>query len=85
MNLKAKVIKIHEIKEFVKFGVKNKIAVAIIKDLDSEKEFKLNLWNDQIDLIKENETIEIFNAYEKKWQNQIYLNVNIYGKILRKN
>ena len=60
-------------------GKTHKVATAILKD-DSGS-IKLTLWNDQIDQVSVNDTVQIENGYITSFRGEIQLNVGKYGKL----
>jgi len=68
VNLKGKVVKIFEPREFEKNGKKGKVVNLMLADETGQ--IRLSLWNEQVKLveegqIKEGEVIEITNGYTK--------------------
>ena len=64
-----------------KFGPA-KFAYAIIEDKSGK--IRLNLWRNQVDIIKVGDYIEIINAFAKSFKGQVELNVGRSGKIVIK-
>lgn len=81
INLVAKVLEISEPREVVsKFdGRVYRVADAIIGD--DTGTIKLSLWNEQIELVKVNDTIKIENGYVRTFRGEIQLNVGKFGKL----
>lgn len=66
-NLKANVVKIHDIREINTEKFKGRIQSIVLAD--STGKITLNIWNEDIkklDKISEGDTIDILNAYSKK-------------------
>lgn len=67
VNLKAKIMKIFEAREFERKGEKGKVASMIIADETGR--IRVSLWDNQVNIIEdleEGETIEITNGYTRK-------------------
>ncbi len=56
-----------------------RVANAIISD--GTGQIKLTLWNDQIEQIKENDSVKIENGYVTSFRGEIQLNVGRYGQL----
>jgi replication factor A1 len=79
VSLTATVTEISEPREVVtKFG-NSRVATAIISD-DSGK-MKLTLWNENIEKVSENSTVQIENGYVKSYLGENQLDVGRYGKL----
>ena len=66
VNVKGKIVRIFEPREFEKNGKKGKVASLIIGDETGQ--IRISLWDDQVKVIKEleeGESIEIINGYTK--------------------
>lgn len=57
----------------------SKVAIAILED-DTGR-IRLNLWREQIDAVKEGDTIMIINAFTRMFGESIELNLGKDGKI----
>jgi replication factor A1 len=79
VDITATVKEIGTVREFNKFGKPGKVVTAVIED-DSGS-IQLTLWNEQIDIVKEGDTIKIENAYVKEWQGEKQLNIGRLGKL----
>jgi replication factor A1 len=60
-------------------GEQSRVATAVVAD-DSGT-VKLNLWNEQIDQVKTNDTVTIENGYVDSFRGETQLNVGRYGKL----
>jgi replication factor A1 len=60
-------------------GEQSRVATAVVSD-DSGT-VKLNLWNEQIDQVKSNDTVTIENGYVDSFRGETQLNVGRYGKL----
>jgi len=60
-------------------GEQSRVATAVVTD-DSGT-VKLNLWNEQIDQVKPNDTVAIENGYVDSFRGETQLNVGRYGKL----
>jgi len=60
-------------------GEQSRVATAVVAD-DSGT-VKLNLWNEQIDQVKVNDTVTIENGYVDSFRGETQLNVGRYGKL----
>ena len=81
VNIEAKVTDKSEARE-VTSRFKNetyKVATAMIAD--DTGTVKLTLWNDQIDQVKVNDTVEVQNGYIISFRGEIQLNTGKYGKL----
>lgn len=56
------------------------VATAVFED-DSGK-ISLNLWRNQIDLVKEGDVVRVENGFVRTFKDQLELNVGSRGKIL---
>ena len=73
VNLIAKVVDKGDKREVnTKYG-KSRVCDIVIKDETGE--VSLTLWNEQIDLVKEGEEVQIQGAYTTEWQGEIKLNI----------
>ncbi len=81
VNVVAKVIEKSDPRE-VHSRTKNttyNVADTVISDETGT--IKLTLWNEQIDQVNVNDTIEIENGYVTSFRGEIQLNVGRYGKL----
>jgi len=81
VNLLAKVLSLSETREVASRygGSTNRVAEAKIGDETGT--ILLTLWNENIDLVKPNDTIMIKNGYVTVYQRTLRLNVGKYGSI----
>ena len=79
VDLEAQVVSVEEPKEFEKFGNRGRVANAMIKDKSGE--IKLTLWNDEIDKVKEGDTVKITNGYCNEFQGEKQLTAGRFGKL----
>jgi replication factor A1 len=56
-----------------------RVATAVIADETGT--VKLTLWNDQIDKVKVDDTVEVENGYVTSFRGEIQLNIGKYGKL----
>lgn len=78
-TIEAEVTEIGQIREFSKFGKVGKVCNAKIKD--DSGEIKLTLWNDEINLIKQNSKIRITNGYVKEFNGELQISAGKFGKL----
>jgi replication factor A1 len=57
------------------------VADAIISD--DTGQIKLSLWDDQINLVKQGDSVSIENGYTQAFRGENSLNIGRYGKIKR--
>jgi replication factor A1 len=55
------------------------VADALIRD--DTGQIKLTLWNEQIEQVKENDSVKIENGYVTSFRGEIQLNVGRFGKL----
>jgi replication factor A1 len=80
VGITVKVLEISEAREVTtRRGEQSRVATAVVSD-DSGT-VKLNLWNEQIDQVKVNNTISIENGYVDSFRGETQLNVGRYGKL----
>jgi len=60
-------------------GEQSRVATAVVNDESGT--VKLNLWNEQIDQVKPNDTVTIENGYVDSFRGETQLNVGRYGKL----
>ena len=56
------------------------VATAVLEDETGK--IALNLWRDQIDLVKDGDLVQIENGFVKTYQDKLELNVGSRGKIV---
>jgi len=80
ISLTARVVQISEPREVTtKFGETSKVATATIQD-DSGT-ISLSLWNENIEKVHVNDTVQIDNGYMTTFRGENQLNVGRYGTI----
>ncbi|AJF61165.1 TPA: hypothetical protein HA239_05085 [Candidatus Woesearchaeota archaeon] len=79
VDVEGKITELGEVREFSKFGREGRVCNATVKD-DSGS-VKLTLWNEQIDMVKEGDTVKVKNGYVKEWQGEKQLSVGKYGSL----
>ncbi len=80
VDIAAKITEITPAREVTtRRGEQSRVATAIVAD-DSGT-VKLNLWNEQIDQVKVNDTVSIENGYVDSFRGETQLNVGRYGKL----
>ncbi len=80
VDITAKLSEITEPREVTtRRGEQSRVATAVVSD-DSGT-VKLNLWNEQIDQVKVNDTVTIENGYVDSFRGETQLNVGRYGKL----
>jgi len=62
-------------------GGNAQVADAIISDETGQ--IKLSLWDDQINLVKQGDSVSIENGYTQAFRGENSLNIGRYGKIKR--
>ena len=68
-----------EIREFQKFGKAGKVCTATAKDASGE--IKLSLWNEQVEMVNEGDTVKITNGYVNEYQGEKQLTTGRLGKL----
>ncbi|MFP3417753.1 MAG: OB-fold nucleic acid binding domain-containing protein [Nitrososphaeria archaeon] len=79
VTVTAKVSKISEPKNVNTSRGESRVAEATIEDETGS--IILNLWNEQIDMVKEGDTIEVVNGYVNTYRGVKRLNVGRYGEL----
>ena len=80
VGITVKILEISEAREVTtRRGEQSRVATAVVSD-DSGT-VKLNLWNEQIDQVKVNNTIAIENGYVDSFRGETQLSVGRYGKL----
>jgi replication factor A1 len=80
VDITAKIQEISPAREVTtRRGEQSRVATAVVSD-DSGT-VKLNLWNEQIDQVKPNDTVTIENGYVDSFRGETQLNVGRYGKL----
>jgi ssDNA-binding replication factor A large subunit len=80
IEIVAKIISIGPMQTvYTRFG-KAEVAQAILSD--GKDTIILNLWRDQIKMVKIGDTVRIENAFVKEFRGQLELNIGSDGKII---
>lgn len=82
-EINAEVIEKESPREFEKFGKKGKVCNAKIKDESGI--IKLTLWNEEIDMIKVGDLINIKNGYVSEWNNEKQISIGKFGTMIINN
>ncbi len=69
-----------ERKVFMRYGGSARVCNAIGKDEDGN-EIKITLWNDEIDMVNEGDTIKIKNGWVKEWNNELQISTGRNGEL----
>ncbi|MBU0471037.1 MAG: hypothetical protein KKF89_01580 [Nanoarchaeota archaeon] len=81
VDLEAEIVDISPVREFQKFGKPGRVANATIKD-DSGS-VALTLWNEQVDMVKVGDKVEIKNGYVNEWQGEMQLTTGRNGTLTK--
>lgn len=73
------VVEVGEVREFAKFGKQGRVANATVED--SSGKVTLTLWNEQVDLVKPGDKIQIKNGYVNEWQGELQLTTGKFGTL----
>jgi len=79
VELTGEVIEVGEVRTFNKFGSEGRVATAIMKD--DSGQIMLSLWNEQIDKVKQGDTVTIKNGYVKEWQGELQITTGKMGTL----
>ncbi|HZD13176.1 MAG TPA: OB-fold nucleic acid binding domain-containing protein [Candidatus Binatus sp.] len=80
VDVKGKIVEVEQPRDVqTKFGP-GQVATATLQD-DSGS-VKVTLWNENINKVSINDTIQIENGYVDSFRGQLQLNVGRYGKIV---
>jgi len=80
VDLKGTIVEISESREVTtRFGDVSRVATAVLAD-DSGR-IKMSLWNEDIDKVSVNSTVQIENGYVTTFRGENQLNVGRYGKL----
>ncbi len=80
VDLKGTIVEISEPREVTtRFGDVSRVATAVLAD-DSGR-IKLSLWNENIDKVSVNSTVQIENGYVTTFQGENQVNVGRYGRL----
>lgn len=79
VELKAEIVDISPVREFQKFGKAGRVANATIKD--DSGQVTMTLWNEQIDLVKVGDKIEVKDGYVNEWQGDLQVTTGRNGTL----
>ncbi len=79
VEVEAKVTDLSGVRSFEKFGEPGRVCNATIQD--DTGSVTLTLWNEQVDQVKEGDTVHVTNGYVSEWQGQKQLSTGKYGKL----
>ena len=80
VDVEGKVISISDAKNVTtKYGKSARVAECLLED-DSGS-IVCSLWNEQIDMVKEGNTISIENGYVTSFRGEARLNIGKYGRL----
>jgi len=80
VDLKGTIVEISEPREVTtRFGDVSRVATAVLADESGR--IKLSLWNEDIDKVSVNSTVQIENGYVTTFRGENQLNVGRYGKL----
>lgn len=80
VELTGKIVEKSEAREVMtKFGSASRVATAVLSD-DSGT-IKMSLWNEDIDKVSVNDTVQVENGYVTTFKGENQLNVGRYGKL----
>jgi len=80
VDLKGTIVEISESREVTtRFGDVSRVATAVLADESGR--IKLSLWNEDIDKVSVNSTVQIENGYVTTFRGENQLNVGRYGKL----
>ncbi len=79
VQIEAKVTEVGPVREFQKFGRPGRVCTARIKDESGE--CSLSLWNEQVDQVKEGDTVVISDGYASEWQGQLQVTTGRNGTL----
>jgi len=76
-----KIIEKREVRKVMKrFGGSARVCDLIGEDKDGDK-IQVTLWNEEIEMVEENETIKIIDGWVKEWNNQLQISTGRKGRI----
>ena len=79
VNVKGEIIKVMDVKTFPRMGEPGRVAISRLKD--STGTIDLTLWDEEIDKVKEGQTLEISNATVKQYNGSLQITTGRKGKI----
>ena len=81
VNVQARVTEKSDSREVVSRFKDQTFRVATAMVADETGTVKLTLWNDQIELVKVNDTVRVENGYVTSFRGEIQLNVGKFGTL----
>ena len=81
VNIQARVTEKSDTREVVSRFKDQTYRVATATVSDETGTVKLTLWNEQIGLVKVNDTVRVENGYVTSFRGEIQLNVGKYGTL----
>ena len=81
VELTVEVTEVGEPREFQRFGTPGRVSSAKVKD--STGEITLTLWNEQIDLVKVGDKLELKECFVNEWQGEKQLTTGRKGTITK--
>ena len=79
IDLVVQIVKKEEPRSFEKFGKSGRVCNTTVRDESGQ--MKLTLWNDDIDRIKQGDTIRIQNGWCSEFKGEKQLSTGKFGKI----
>jgi len=80
VDLKGTIVEISETREVTtRFGDVSRVATAVLADESGR--IKMSLWNENIDKVSVNSTVQIENGYVTTFRGENQVNVGRYGKL----
>jgi len=79
VDIKIQIVSVGQAYEFNKQGFSGKVATAVAKD--DSGQIDLTLWNNEIETVKEGDTVHIINGYVNEFQGKIQLTAGRFGKL----
>lgn len=79
VELTAKIIEKEEPRAFNKPGAEGQVCNAKLQD-DSGS-IKLTLWNEQVEQVKQGDTVKITNGFVGEWQGELQLSTGKFGQL----
>ncbi len=81
VNVEGKIVNVGEPRRVkLKTGEEALVADATLDD--GSAKIILSLWNDQIEMVKEGDTVRVVNGYVSAFRSEKRLNVGRYGKLI---
>jgi replication factor A1 len=79
VEIVVKIAEVGEVREFSKFGKQGRVATAIAEDETGK--INLTLWNEQIDQVKQGDSVHIKNGFISEWQGEKQLTTGRMGSL----